>query len=61
VKGELPQKLFSGYPLSQLTPYEIDFIQKMNSQKLIVSEAAATLKSESSEYGYSGLTKLKKL
>jgi hypothetical protein len=34
VKGELPQEYLTGFPFSQLTPFEIDFIQKMTIQKV---------------------------
>jgi hypothetical protein len=35
LKGDISPKLLTGYPLSHLTPFEIDFIQKMNPQKSI--------------------------
>jgi hypothetical protein len=31
VKGSLPKEIFNDIPLSQLTPYEIDFIQEQRS------------------------------
>lgn len=35
VKGNVPKEIFNDIPLSQLTPYEIDFIQKANGQRPI--------------------------
>jgi hypothetical protein len=35
IKGEVPQEYLADYPFSQLTPYEIDFIQKMSTQKVL--------------------------
>jgi hypothetical protein len=35
VKGSAPKEIFNDIPLSQLTPYEIDFIQKANGQRPI--------------------------
>lgn len=43
VKGELPQEYLSDFPFSQLTPFEIDFIQKMSIQKVAHIDLAPAL------------------
>lgn len=37
IRGDIPQEYLKDIPLSQLTPYEIDFVQKMGAQKILMS------------------------